>query len=240
MFNEPISPPSSTPSSPPYYTISSDSKPSDPQSPTLAQLQAHALSIYHHFEPEANIPSPSEQPPTPPSEPPIVTSSENPIIHNSEPSAETTPTPPTPTFPTPEPEPNFPTLEEAITLFVESSTKKIRSLSENFGISDNPSAVRIHWNKRSWREAAGMSGQRGKREEEEEKAHLEEEQRDREVAEKAAAAAAEAEAKAKADAEEAAHIAAEEAAKARNDALTQGEQSHSDFAPLVLKTLEYL
>ncbi|XP_050877567.1 uncharacterized protein LOC127081344 [Lathyrus oleraceus] len=36
MFNEPISPPSLTPSSPPYYTISSDSEPSDPQSPTLA------------------------------------------------------------------------------------------------------------------------------------------------------------------------------------------------------------
>ncbi|XP_050915503.1 uncharacterized protein LOC127130560 [Lathyrus oleraceus] len=44
MFNELTSPPSSTPSSPPYYTIFSDSEPSDPQSPTLAQLQARALA----------------------------------------------------------------------------------------------------------------------------------------------------------------------------------------------------
>ncbi|XP_050878852.1 uncharacterized protein LOC127082668 [Lathyrus oleraceus] len=75
-----------------------------------------------------------------------------------------------------------------------------------------------------------------------EKARLEEELRVREDAEKAAdeAAAAEAEAKAKADAEEAIRIAAEEAAKARNDALTQGEQSHFDFSSLVLKTLEEL
>ncbi|XP_050889698.1 uncharacterized protein LOC127094985 [Lathyrus oleraceus] len=71
----------------------------------------------------------------------------------------------------------------------------------------------------------------------EEKAHQEEEQRVREAAEKVAA---ESEAKAKADAEEAAHIAAEEVAKASNDALAQGEQSNSDFAPLVLKTLEEL
>lgn len=44
LFNEPISPPSPTTSSPPYYTISSDSDQPDPQSPTLAQLQARALS----------------------------------------------------------------------------------------------------------------------------------------------------------------------------------------------------
>ncbi|XP_050897655.1 eukaryotic translation initiation factor 4 gamma-like [Lathyrus oleraceus] len=76
----------------------------------------------------------------------------------------------------------------------------------------------------------------------EEKPLLEEEQRVREAAEKAVAvaAAAEAEAKAKADAEEVAHIVAEEAAKASTDALTQGEQSNSGFAPLVLKTLEEL
>ncbi|XP_050897149.1 eukaryotic translation initiation factor 4 gamma-like [Lathyrus oleraceus] len=77
----------------------------------------------------------------------------------------------------------------------------------------------------------------------EEKARLEEEQRVREAAEKVVvedAAAAEAKAKAKANAEEAARIAAEEAAKASNDALTQGEKSHSNFAPLVLKTLEEL
>lgn len=76
-----------------------------------------------------------------------------------------------------------------------------------------------------------------------ENARLEEEQRAREAAEKAvaeAAAAAEVEAKVKADTEEATHIAIEEAAKARNDALTQGEQSRSDFSPLVLKTQEEL
>ncbi|XP_050897328.1 uncharacterized protein LOC127104169 [Lathyrus oleraceus] len=76
------------------------------------------------------------------------------------------------------------------------------------------------------------------RREAEEKAHLEEEKMAREAAEKAAAA--EAEAKAKADAEEAARIATEEDAIESNDALTQGEQSHSVFAPLVLKTLEEL
>ncbi|XP_050888859.1 eukaryotic translation initiation factor 4 gamma-like [Lathyrus oleraceus] len=83
------------------------------------------------------------------------------------------------------------------------------------------------------------------RREVEEKARLEEEKRVREAAEKAVTkaivmAAAEAEAKAKADAEEAARIVAEEAAKASADALTQGEQSNSGFAPLALKTLEEL
>ena len=41
LLNEPISPPSSTPSSPPYYDISSDSdhpETTNPPSPTLAQL----------------------------------------------------------------------------------------------------------------------------------------------------------------------------------------------------------
>ncbi|XP_050876515.1 extensin-like [Lathyrus oleraceus] len=45
MLNETTSPsPSSSPESPPYYTHSSDTEPSDPQSPTLAQLQHHALA----------------------------------------------------------------------------------------------------------------------------------------------------------------------------------------------------
>ncbi|XP_050876992.1 uncharacterized protein LOC127080738 [Lathyrus oleraceus] len=204
MFNGPISLPSSTSSSPPYYTISSDSEPSDPQSPTLAQLQARALSTHHQSEPEANIPSPSGQPPTPPFEPPIETPSEKPIIHNSEPLAETTPTPPTPKSPIPEPEPNFPTL-----------------------ISTSDQRGRRQGQKRSRREG-----------------RLEEEKRAREATENVVAEDAAgdvgAEAKAKADAEEATHIAAEEDAKAINDAQTQGEQSHSDFAPLVLKTLEEL
>lgn len=75
------------------------------------------------------------------------------------------------------------------------------------------------------------------RREAEEKARLEEEQRVREAAEKAVA---EAEAKAKADVEEVAHIAAEEAATTSTNALTQGEQSNSGFAYLVLKTLKEL
>ncbi|XP_050919825.1 uncharacterized protein LOC127137403 [Lathyrus oleraceus] len=228
MFNEPISPPSSTPSSPPYYTISSDSEPSDPQSPTLAQLQARALFTHNQPEPETNIPSPSEQPPTPPFEPHNETPSENPIIHNFKPPIETTPSTPTPTSPIPKPKPTFPTLEEAVTLFVESLVEKIRSLSENSSISDDPSIARLA------REAEEKA-----RREVEEKARLKEEQRAREAAEKVVAAA-KAEAKEKANAEEEAHIAAEEAAKARNDALTRGEQSHSDFALLVLKTLEEL
>lgn len=75
------------------------------------------------------------------------------------------------------------------------------------------------------------------------KAWLEEEEKSRrEVAEKVITevTATKAEAKAKADAEEAAHIAAEEAAKAKDAALTQGESSHSNFSPSVLKTLEEL
>ncbi|XP_050896664.1 uncharacterized protein LOC127103452 [Lathyrus oleraceus] len=192
-----------------------------------------------------------------------------PLVSSSSP--ETIPTPPEPTSPTSELKPTSPTLEEAVSLFAESSVEKIRSLSENSGISDDPSAVRIHWNRViRWmtyeafklkglskqvrndfiREAGERLQARLARETEEktrreaeEKTRLEEEQREREAAEKAAAEAAadaEAEAKAKADVEEATHIAAEEAAKARNDALTQGEQSHSDFAHLVLKTLEEL
>ncbi|XP_050889013.1 eukaryotic translation initiation factor 4 gamma-like [Lathyrus oleraceus] len=240
LFNEPISPPSLTPSSPPYYTISSDSEPSELQSPTITQLQARALSAHNQPEPETNIPSPSEQPPTSPYEPHIETPTENPITHQSEPPTETIPTPPTPTSPTSEPEPTFAALEEAVTLFGESLVEKIKSLSENSRISDDPSVVRIHWNRdRLTREAEERA-----RREAEEKACLEENQREREVAEKAATeaatAAAEAEAKAKANAEEVARIATKEAAKTREDALTQREQSHFDFAPLVLKTLEEL
>lgn len=53
-------------------------------------------------------------------------------------------------------------------------------------------------------------------------------------------AAAEAKAKARVDTEEAAHIAVKESAKEKEVALTQGESSNSDLAPLVLKTLEVL
>ncbi|XP_050889658.1 extensin-like [Lathyrus oleraceus] len=177
MLNEPISAISSTPSSPPYYILSSDSEPFDPQSPILAQLQAHALATQQQPEPEANIRSPFEQqltppserpstppseqqpptpppaqPPTPPLEQPtttpsetlVVPPSENIIIPTSEPPADTTHTPPASSSPTPEPEPTVPTLEEAISLFAESSVEKIISLSENSGISGNPSSAKIH------------------------------------------------------------------------------------------------
>ncbi|XP_050896602.1 uncharacterized protein LOC127103379 [Lathyrus oleraceus] len=159
MLNEPISPISSTPSSPPYYILSSDSEPSDPKSPTLAQLQARALATQQQPEPEANtppteqpIPPPSEQPPnplskqptTPPSDTPIIRPSENTTIPTSQTPADTNQTPPTSSSPDPEPETTFPTLEEEISLFAESSVEKIRSLSVNSSIKDDPSAVKIH------------------------------------------------------------------------------------------------
>ncbi|XP_050919373.1 uncharacterized protein LOC127136906 [Lathyrus oleraceus] len=283
MLNEPISPISSSPSSPPYYILSYDSEPSDPQSPTLAQLHARALASQQQLEPEANTPPPEqltqppseqpqnpppEQPTTPPFETTIVPPIEKIITPTSQPPAGTTQTPPTSPSPNSKPENTSP-LEEATSLFAESSVEKIRSLSENSGINDDPSAVRIHWNRvircmtygafklKSLseqvrndfiREAGERLQARLVREveekarrEAEEKARLEEEQWVREAVEKAVVAATvEAEAKAKADTEEAAYIAAEEAAKARTDALAQGEQSNFGFAPLVLKTLEEL
>ncbi|XP_050876746.1 uncharacterized protein LOC127080469 [Lathyrus oleraceus] len=277
--------------------IESPSKsPPPPSRPahTLASQQQPEPEANTHTPPEQPIPppskqpqiptpeqpttTPSEQPPTPPLEQQTTPPSETPIvppfkhitIPTSQPPADTTQTPPESPSPNSKPEPIFPTLEEAISLFVESSVEKIKPLSENSGISGDPSAVRIHWNKvircmtseafklkslseqvrndfireagerlqaRLFREAEEKARREG-----EEKARVEEEQMVREATKKVAAkaAAAEAEAKVKADAEEAAHIAVEEAAKASNDALAQGEQSNSDFPPLVLKTLEEL
>ncbi|XP_050876065.1 eukaryotic translation initiation factor 4 gamma-like [Lathyrus oleraceus] len=174
-----------------------------------------ALSSQNPPELETNIPSPSEQPPTPPSEPHTKTTAENPITQQIEPPTKTIPTPSTPISPISEPEPIFPTLEEAVALFAESLVEKIKSLSENSRINDDPSADHL----------AREAEERARRKDEE-NARLEEEERAREASEKAAVetdAAAKAEAKAKVDAEEAARIAAEEAAKARDDALTQGE-----------------
>ncbi|XP_050909246.1 proline-rich receptor-like protein kinase PERK12 [Lathyrus oleraceus] len=155
LFNAPISPPSSTPSSTPYYDISSDSdqpEPTDPPSLTLAQLQANILSNQNPFEPETAIPSPSEHPTTPQSEPqPISTyelptepPSEDPITQTSNSPTETNPTPPETILPASDPEPTFPTLEAAVALFSESLAEKLRSMSENTKLSDNPSEVRIH------------------------------------------------------------------------------------------------
>ncbi|XP_050908947.1 uncharacterized protein LOC127122692 [Lathyrus oleraceus] len=125
-LNESISPPSSTPSSPIYYEISSDSEQTeihDHSSPTLAQLQA----IAHSEQPS----SPPSKPPTePPSEPPIEPSK---TIH----------TPSEPINPTFEPEP---TLKESFSLLLESSAVKLRTLSKQSNLSDNPLEVRTRWN----------------------------------------------------------------------------------------------
>ncbi|XP_050908053.1 eukaryotic translation initiation factor 4 gamma-like [Lathyrus oleraceus] len=115
-----------------------------------------------------------------------------------------------------------------------SATFKLKSLSEHVKNDFiREAGERLH--ARMSREAEERA-----RREAEEKARLEEEEKVRREAAEKATVAAEAEAKAKADAEEVVRIAAEEAAKAKDTALTQGESSHFDFAPLVLKTLEEL
>ncbi|XP_050909619.1 uncharacterized protein LOC127123443 [Lathyrus oleraceus] len=60
MLNETTSPSSSpSPQSPPYYNLSSDTEPSDPHSPTLAQLQGRALASQKpsHPNPEPEVTS---------------------------------------------------------------------------------------------------------------------------------------------------------------------------------------
>ncbi|XP_050876648.1 eukaryotic translation initiation factor 4 gamma-like [Lathyrus oleraceus] len=196
---------------------------------------------------EPQIP-PSEPQPNPPPEQPIHSPSEpqpNPQPEQTTPSPSSIPTPPisvatiTPILnldntipPSPssqasasEPETAFPTLEEAIYVFVESSIEKIKD-----------AGIRLQ-------ACLAKEAEEQAKNEAEEKDRLEEEQRIREAEEKDVvdvAAAAETEAKEKADAKEAARFAVEEAAKAKADALTQGEQSNSGFSPLVLKTLEEL
>ncbi|XP_050918575.1 uncharacterized protein LOC127136010 [Lathyrus oleraceus] len=160
--------------------------PSDqPQTPTPEQQtnpppELPVPSPYEHQpnpQLEQTTPSPSDIPP-PPTSNAIITPTQNPD--------DTNPTPPPSPTSNPEPKTAFPILEEAITVFAESSVEKIKEAEEK--------AVA-------------------------------------EAVTTAAAAEAEAEAKAKAEAEEVAHIAAEEAAKASANALTQGEQSNSDFPP---------
>lgn len=152
LFNAPISPPSSTPSSPPYYDISSDfddPEPTGPPSLTLAQLQANVLSNKNPYESKTSIPSQYEHPTTPqyepqPSELPTEPPYENPVTQTSHYPTETNPTPPKTILPASDPEPTFPALEEAVALFSESSAEKLISLSKNSKLSDNPSEVRIH------------------------------------------------------------------------------------------------
>jgi hypothetical protein len=144
-------------------------------------------------------------------------------------------------------------------LFAGASVQKVKSLTINSGISDDPDSVRTHWNRViGWmtseafklkhiseqvrndfiRDADARLQERLAREAEEEARRQEEErarqaeiQRAKEAEAKAlAAAAAEAEAKAATEAEA---RAAEE-----QSALTQGESS--SVIPMVLKTLEEL
>ncbi|XP_050890753.1 proline-rich receptor-like protein kinase PERK10 [Lathyrus oleraceus] len=143
MLNETTSPSSSSsPESPPYYTLSSDTEPSDPHSPTLAQLQHRAMASQQPTqsipEPEVTSP-PTENPNTttfdpPPSEP-IHYESQPLQPQNSEiPQPTTSADPQTPTLnlspPTSppqasEPESNLLTLEEAITFFPKASVDKV-------------------------------------------------------------------------------------------------------------------
>ena len=126
---------------------------------------------------------------------------------------------------------------------------KLRQLSEQSSLSDNPSEVRTHWNGiLRWMtfevfKLKGISEQvrnnyiRGAKERLEALLVKEAEEKARKKDEEKAsieAATVEAEAKAKANTEEAEHIAAEEAAKSTGVALTRGESSTSNIAPLVL------
>ncbi|XP_050908287.1 flocculation protein FLO11-like [Lathyrus oleraceus] len=96
MLNETTSPSSSpSPQSPPYYELSSDTEPSDHQSPALAQLQAHALASQQpsHPEPELEVTSPppehqnstTSEPPQTPYEPQPTHSEPQPTQPPSEP-----------------------------------------------------------------------------------------------------------------------------------------------------------
>ncbi|XP_050919757.1 uncharacterized protein LOC127137328 [Lathyrus oleraceus] len=129
---------SSSPESPPYYTLSSDTEPSDPHSPTLAQLQTRALAsqqpTHSISEPEVTS-SPTEDPNTttsdpPPSEP---IHAETQPLNSDIPPPNTFAEPQTPTLnlsppnsppQASKPENTLPTLEEAIMVFVEASVDK--------------------------------------------------------------------------------------------------------------------
>ncbi|XP_050889197.1 flocculation protein FLO11-like [Lathyrus oleraceus] len=159
MLNETTSPSSSSsPESPPYYNLSSDTESSDPHSPTLAQLQTRAMASQ---QPTQSIPepevtsSPIEDPNTTTSDPPpsetIHAETQPPNSDIPPPNTSAEPQTPTlnlspPTSPplASKPENTLPTLEEAIMVFAEASVDKVKSLTINSGISDDPSAVRTH------------------------------------------------------------------------------------------------
>ncbi|XP_050889166.1 uncharacterized protein LOC127094369 [Lathyrus oleraceus] len=242
MLNETTSPSSSSsPESPPYYTLSSDTEPSDPHSPTLAQLQTRALASQQPTQsiPEPEVTSlPTKNPNTTTSDPP----SSEPIHSESQPHNSEIPPPTTSAEPqtltlnlsppisppqASEPDNTLLTLEEAIKVFAEASADKLKGLSEQVR-NDFIRDAEIRLQERLAREAEERA-----RKEAEEKAKQEELQRIKEVEAKAlvdAAAAAEAEAQAKAAAEKAAGLAEESAARIEKDALTQGESS--TFVPL--------
>ncbi|KAI5442571.1 hypothetical protein KIW84_011571 [Lathyrus oleraceus] len=170
--------------------------------------------------------------------------------------------PPTSPPQTSEPDLSIPTLEEAILLFAGASVQKVKSLTSNSGISDDPDSVRTHWNRViGWmtseafklkhiyeqvrnnfiRDAEARLQARLAREAEEEARRLEEErEREAEILrakEAEAKALADAAAAAEAEAQAAAEAEAKAAAEAQQ-ALTQGESS--SVVPMVLQTLEEL
>ncbi|XP_050877382.1 uncharacterized protein LOC127081143 [Lathyrus oleraceus] len=254
MMNETTSQSSSpSPQSPPYYVFSSDNEPSDPQSPTLAQLQARAPASQQpsHSEPESKVTSPppehpnpttSEHPQTPPptqqqNPPPEqpIKSEPQPIHSPSEPNShpgQTTSSPSAILTPPTSVASITPTLNLGDTnppspSSLASATipeTTFHTLEEAIQVFVESSIEKIN----SLTINSGIS---------DDPSEWIKEAKEKVVA---AATAAEAEAKAKAEAEEAARVAVEEVAKAKADALTQGEHSNSGFAPLVLKTLEEL
>ncbi|XP_050891890.1 extensin-like [Lathyrus oleraceus] len=154
MLNETSSPSSSSsssPESPPYFTISLDTERSDPSSPTLAQLHAQTLASQQptqtQHQPDPGVTSPpAEQPnPTPSDHQPSeqITSDTPPPNTSAEPQTLNL-SPPTSLPPPSEPQNTLPTLEEAILLFARASVDKVKSLTINSGITDDPSAVRTH------------------------------------------------------------------------------------------------
>jgi hypothetical protein len=255
---------SSAPESPPYLNLSSDPEYSDPNSPTLAQIQAQNLASQQPTQSEVtspppeqttNIPSEDQPSETQPSD--LHTSDITPPNTSAEPEPEPEPltlnlSPPTSPPHTSEPDLSIPTLEEAIMLVAGASVQKVKSLTTNSEVSDDPDSVRTHWNRViGWmtseafklkhiseqvrndfirdaearlQERLAREAEEKARREEEERAREEEIQRTREAEAKALAdAAAAAEAEAKAVAE------AEAKAAEKQHALTQGESS--SFAP---------
>ncbi|XP_050902427.1 protein IQ-DOMAIN 14-like [Lathyrus oleraceus] len=265
MLNETSSSSSSpSPQSPPYYELSSDTKPSNTQSPTLGQLQARVLASQQpsHSEPEPEVTSPppehlnpttSEQTPPPAQqpihyEPQLTNPSSEPHLELEQTTQSPSDIPPpitsatsiTPTLnlsaPNSPSPPSLASSTEPETTFLTLEEAIQKGLSEQVR-NDFIRDAGIRLQERLAREAKERA-----RKEAEEKACQKELHRIREAEAKVTADAADiaAEAKAKANAEEVTRIAEEATAKANTNALTQGEHSNSGLVPLVLKTLEEL